>query len=93
MLIEMQHAGLALIQQKVQEYATGPATIVSGSYVLHPNRTLAVDALWVDFCYSQIVNDSSDTMSFSVLGLVLLLGIGGIIICISLTIDSIVGYI
>ena len=48
---------------------------------------------WVNFCYSQIVNDSSDTMSFSVLGLVLLLGIGGIIICVSLTVESVVGYI
>jgi len=84
---------LARIQQKVQEYAIGPAFVPSGSYVQPPNPTLAIDAPWLDFCVSQIVNDSSDTMSFSVLGLALLFVLGGIIILTSLTIDTIVGYI
>lgn len=86
-------AGLALIQQQVQEYATGPASIPPGSLVLPPNRTRAEHAPWVNFCYSQLVNDSSDTMSFSILGLVLLLSIGGVIICVSLTIDTVVAWI
>lgn len=86
-------AGLARIQQKVQEYATGPSSIVSGSFVQHPNRSLEADAPWVDFCYSQLINDSNNTVSFSVLGLAILLGLGGIIIISSLVIDTIVGYI
>lgn len=86
-------AGLARIQQKVQEYATGPSSIVSGSFVQHPNPALPADKPWVDFCYSQVVNDSSDSMSFSVIGLALLFGIGGVIIFLSLTMDTVVGYL
>ena len=85
-------AGLARLQQQTQEFATGPATVPRGSYVLAPNNSTA-DIPWRAMCYSQLVNDSSDTMSFSVVGMAILFGVGAIIIFTSLTIDTIVGWL
>jgi len=86
-------AGLARLQQRTQEYATGPANVPRGSYILTPNPTLLVDIPYRAMCHSQLVNDSSDTMSFSVLGMSILFGVGTMIIFTSLTIDTIVGWI
>ncbi len=85
--------GLARLQQKTQEYATGPANVPRGSYVQAPNPNIAADIPYRAMCYSQLVNDSSDTMSFSVVGLAILFGVGGIIIFVALTIDTIFGWL
>lgn len=86
--------GLARLQQKSQEYATGPSIVPDGSYVLHPNVSLHLeDAPWKVMCYSQIIHDSSDTMSFSIAGLAILLVLGTIIIFAGLVTDTIVGWI
>lgn len=86
--------GLARLQQKSQEYATGPANVLDGSYVIRPNvtKTLA-DVPWEAMCYSQLVHDSSDSMSFSITGLAILLILGTIIILTGLAIDTIVGWL
>jgi len=86
-------AGLARLQQRTQEYATGPANVQRGSYVLAPDPSLLADIPYRAMCYSQLVNDSSDTMSFSVLGMGILFGVGAMIVFTSLTIDTIVGWI
>lgn len=86
-------AGLARLQQRTQEYATGPANVPRGSYILTPNPTFLVDVPYRAMCHSQLVNDSSDTMSFSVLGMSILFGVGAMIIFTSLTIDTIIGWI
>ncbi|KAK5946636.1 hypothetical protein PMZ80_000779 [Knufia obscura] len=85
--------GLARLQQRTQEYATGPANVPRGSYVLAPNPNITADIPFRAMCYSQLVNDSSDTMSFSVVGMAVLFGVGGLIIFTSLTIDTIVGWL
>jgi len=83
--------GLARLQQSVQEYATGPTNIAAGSYLWQPGKdgNLIQEAL----CYSQRINDTQDTMSFSVLGIAIVFIIGGIILATSLIIDSAVGWL
>lgn len=86
--------GLARLQQKTQEYATGPAIVPDGSYVLKPNVSLHIeDAPYELMCKSQVVHDSSNTMSFSVTGLAVLLILGSVIIFAGLAVDTIVGWI
>ena len=86
--------GLARLQQRAQDYATGPSTTPRGGMILKPDtQTHPEDAPWLAMCYSQLVNDSSDTMSFSVVGLAVLFGIGAIIIFWSIIMDTIVGWI
>lgn len=84
--------GLARLQQKTQEYATGPAITPRGSYVVTPDNE-AINVPWKAMCYSQLVNDSSDTMSFSILGMIILFGVGILIVLFSLAHDTIVGFI
>ncbi|KAK4926787.1 hypothetical protein LTR66_016325 [Elasticomyces elasticus] len=81
------NAGLAQLQAKIQEYATGPSNIVPGSYNWQPN-----DPVSKAMCYSQLINDTT-SMSFSVLGMGILFGLGGLIICLAMCIDTIVGWI
>lgn len=84
-------AGLARLQALTQEYVTNPANLVPGSYL---DRFEATPGnAWWEACYAQYIKGSPGTTSFSVVGLVLLLAVGGIIILISLTIDTVVGYI
>ena len=86
--------GLARLQKAVQEYATGPLIVPRGSYIVRPDPAkIPADAIWEAMCYSQFINDTTDTMSFSVLGLVLLFGIGFLIIIISMTMEMVVGWI
>ena len=84
---------LARLQQKTQEYAIGMANVPRGSYILSPNPNITADIPYRAMCYSQLVNDSSDTMSFSIVGMGVLFGVGAIIIFMSLTIDTIVGWV
>lgn len=90
--------GLAQLQIATVEYATGPP-IGPGAVLNQPwndGSTLADDPTNVAaeaMCYSQMVNDSSDSVSFSVLGMVVLFAIGGLIIIVSLCIDTLVGWI
>lgn len=84
--------GLARLQQKTQEYATGTANTPRGSYVVTPDND-AINIPWKAMCYSQLVNDSSDTMSFSILGMIILFGVGIFIVLFSFAHDTIVGFI
>ncbi|KAK5956021.1 hypothetical protein OHC33_002594 [Knufia fluminis] len=88
--------GLADLQLKVVEYATGPASVAEGSRVYQPwkdeDGDSMINAVAESMCYSQMINDTTDTISFSILGMVVLFGIGGFIILLSLFIDILVGW-
>ena len=89
--------GLADLQLKIVEYATGPTNIVVGSRVDQPwedeDGDITVNAAAKAMCYSQMINDTTDTVSFSGLGMLVLFGIGGLIIVLSLFIEMIVGWL
>lgn len=90
-IIELSHwfeAGLARLQRGIVEYATGPTNIIPGLSVFLPN-----DAVSKAMCYSQKIRDLQGTISFSVLGFVIILSVGGFIIFTSLVLDTIVGLI
>ena len=90
-MIEVSHwfeAGLARLQRGVVEYATGPTNIVPGLSVYLPN-----DLVSKAMCYSQKIADAQGTISFSVLGVAIILSVGGFIILTSLVLDTIVGFI
>lgn len=84
-------ASLARLQYLTQEYATGPAFVPEGSSVYSPS--LADDPAALAMCYSQTINDALGTSSFSILGLAIVFSIGGVIILLSLVIDTAVGWL
>ena len=76
---------LAKLQQKIIQYATGPSYDVQ---TIAP-RTKE-DA---NMCKNQIIRSQGGTISFSVLGLCIIVIFGGILIVTSLVIDNLVGFI
>ncbi|KAK5094693.1 hypothetical protein LTR70_003917 [Exophiala xenobiotica] len=89
--------GLADLQLKVVEYATGPASVVSGSRINQPwnaeDGDSMINIVAEAMCYSQMIKDTTDTVSFSILGMAIFFSIGGLIILLSLLVDVIVGWI
>lgn len=79
--------GLARLQKGILEYAQGSQNVLPGTYIWKPT-----DIVSKAMCYSQKVQTTSGTISFSVLGLAIILAIGGTIILISLILDSVVGF-
>lgn len=90
-MIEVGHwfeAGLARLQRGIVEYATGPTNIIPGLNVYLPN-----DVVSKAMCDSQKITDPQGTISFSVLGVAIILAVGGFIIVTSLVLDTIVNFI
>jgi hypothetical protein len=90
-MIEVGHwfeASLARLQRGIVEYATGPTNIIPGLTVYLPN-----DPVSKAMCFSQKITDPQGTISFSVLGVAVILSVGGFIIFMSLILDTIVGFI
>lgn len=87
--------GLADLQRKVVEFATGPPNIGAGSYVEHPwdNDSSGSAVAKKAMCYMQVINDTTDTVSFSIIGLVVLFAIGAAILFLSVFLEIIVGWI
>ncbi|KAK5049099.1 hypothetical protein LTR84_005522 [Exophiala bonariae] len=83
--------GLARLQYGVQEYVTGPSNVAEGSYVFQPAKD--GNSIEADMCVNQLVLDSSDSISFSVLGMALILIVGSLIIVTSFVLDTVVGKI
>lgn len=79
------HTGLSMIQHAVAEYPTGPA---HAAEVRGPNSTYE-EAM----CWNQIINETGDTTSFSIVGMVVLFVIGGLIIIASFILDTVVGWV
>lgn len=80
--------GLARLQFLLQDYATGPSQVPEYSYVYSPD-----DIYSKAMCYSQLIRDTQDTKSFSILGLVIIFVIGGVLILTSMILDTVVGWV
>ena len=78
----------ARLQRAIVEYASGPAFVPAGTYVQSPTGPISKA-----MCYSQKVRLTADTVSFSVLGLSIILAVGALVICIYLVLETIVGMI
>ncbi|KAL9102216.1 MAG: hypothetical protein Q9187_009149, partial [Circinaria calcarea] len=78
---------LAKFQDWIVEYSRGPSTIRKGSVISEP-----VTKADRDLCSSQKVHQTSSHISFSLLGLLIVLVFGGSIIFASLFIDTLVGF-
>ena len=79
---------LAKLQQKTVQYATGPSYASDGLQLIGP---LNKDE--VNMCKNQIIRSQGGTISFSVLGISIILIVGGILIVASLVVDTLVGFI
>lgn len=79
---------LAKLQQKVIQYATGPAYSSDDLQLIKPYNKEQVN-----MCENQIVRSQDGSISFSVLGISIILTLGGILILTSLVIDTLVGFI
>ncbi|KAI9832552.1 MAG: hypothetical protein M1819_004342 [Sarea resinae] len=78
--------GLAKLQRATVDYATGPATTQTGSYVQAP-----LDPVSTAQCRAQKVRQSTSHVSFSVLGVAIILVVGSLIILVSLALEPLVG--
>lgn len=76
---------LAGLQQSSLEYAMGPQ-FLGESGVLE--RPAANDTLAQRLCHSQLIRNSASVQSFSMLGIGLILTLGGLILIISVTMES-----
>ncbi|KKY19192.1 hypothetical protein UCRPC4_g04566 [Phaeomoniella chlamydospora] len=79
---------LARLQEAILEYPSQATTNIPGSYIYKPTD-------WVSeaMCHSQLVRQTNGTISFSVLGLSIILVVGFLIIALSLCIESVTGHI
>ncbi|KAL2039171.1 hypothetical protein N7G274_008220 [Stereocaulon virgatum] len=77
---------MAKLQQRIVQYATGPAYIPQGSSLVGP-----LNKHQEKMCKNQKVRSRSGTTSFSVLGVAIILIIGSVLILASLLPDTVVG--
>ena len=78
---------LARLQQKTVQYATGPPYTSDGLEIVGP-----LNKEDEQMCKNQIVRSQGGTISFSVLGVSIILIVGTILMATSLAIDSLVGF-
>ncbi|KAI9890825.1 MAG: hypothetical protein M1814_003609 [Vezdaea aestivalis] len=81
--------GLAGIQQGPLEFATGPQYVGESGTIVRPD---ANDTFGRQLCKSQVIRESGQYQSFSVLGMSLVLGLGGLIIILSFTVEPAVSH-
>ena len=79
---------LAKLQQKTVQYATGPSYASDGILLVRP-----INEEQRNMCKNQIVRSQGGTISFSVLGVCIILVLGGTLIVTSVVIDTLVGFI
>ena len=80
--------GMAKLQQAVVAYATGLIDVLEGSYIKPP-----ANANEEAMCHSQKVRNSAGTISFSVLGVAIILIFGALLIFTNLVLETVVGFI
>lgn len=81
---------MAKLQQKIVQLATGPDNIPDGATL----QLIAQGNKWQKhICNNQKVRSSGDTISFSVLGVAIILIVGTFIILTNLILDILVGFI
>ncbi|KAL8924268.1 MAG: hypothetical protein Q9172_002741 [Xanthocarpia lactea] len=79
---------MAKLQQLVVQYATGPDEMPDGAILLPPSNQ------WEqNMCENQIIRSQEGTLSFSILGVAIILVVGSILIFTSLVIDTVVGFL
>ena len=81
-------ASLARLQLDLTQYAVGPSAVLPGMKVLNPDVNTLAEAM----CYSQLVKATQGTVSFSMLGIIIIFVVGGVIVVLSLTLDPLVGW-
>lgn len=79
--------GLAKLQNYVVWYATGP-NVVDGAYISKPQ-----DPISQMLCNSQGLRSTGNITSFSTAGVIIILAVGGLLIFINLSLDTLVGYV
>jgi hypothetical protein len=79
--------GLVMLQHRLREYVT-PTNILPGTYILEPQNP--IDQA---MCFSQKTQTTNGTISFSVLGLALILIVGTLVILASFVLETVVGWI
>jgi len=78
---------MAKLQQQVVGYAAGPAHVPQGTILSGPGN-----AEEEKMCRGQIVRSPGGTISFSVLGLGVVLSVGAVLIFLGLVMDVVVGF-
>ncbi len=78
---------MAKLQQRVVAYAAGPAYVPQGAVLTRPGN-----AEEEKMCRGQIVRSPGGTISFSVLGLSVVLIVGAVLIFLGLVMDMVVGF-
>ena len=79
-------ASLARLQLGVARYAVGPTSIVPGMTVINPNS----GDLGAAMCKQQLSKTTAGTVSFSILGIVIVFVVGGFIMILSFVLEAIV---
>ena len=82
------NVALAKLQAKVVEFATGPSYVAPDGVV-----TLYDDHHFAAQCYMQKIRSSTGYYSFSLVGVVIILVIGGLILFVSFYIDTFTGFV
>src|SRR5437016_432463 len=72
------------------EWATAPTNAVPGSTITVSTPT---DPIQREMCRNQMVRDTGRHISFSVLGLALIIPLGGVVILLSMVADTLVGWL
>ena len=80
--------GMAKLQQLVVQYATGPPPVVGNSFTLKPPN-----AIWQAMCGAQKIRSADGTLSFSILGVAIILILGTVLILLNQVLDLLVGFI
>ena len=79
---------MAKLQQRIVQYATGPPYMPDGAILRGPRN-----AAEMAMCESQRVRSPSGTMSFSVLGVAIILIVGSMLMGTSLCLEKLVGFL
>ena len=82
-------ASLARLQLGVTEYAVGPTDIVPGMTVINPNS----GDLGAAMCKQQLSKNTQGTVSFSVVGIVIIFVVGGAIMILSFILEGTVAWL
>lgn len=78
---------MAKLQQLVVQYATGPAYVPEGYTIIGP-----LSKEEKDLCNNQIIRSTSGVISFSVLGIAIILIVGTVLIVTSLLLDTVIPF-
>lgn len=79
---------MAKLQQLALQYATGPFIVPDASFIVRPANADEQAA-----CDSQKMRSPAGTISFSVIGIAIILIVGAISVFTNLVLDTVVGFV